>query len=142
MKIVKFITFEIRKIETLYWHHCVFLIETIRNMYMMTFIGQFKLELRSRSGHGPIGGGDDSHVTCQTTRLTACLPSPPPPPSIPCPRCLFMSSCRQSRRAGALRCSAEGGGEGTGGFPAAGAAYIDMQYQKSMVLGKTRDIGK
>ena len=33
------------------------------------FHSQFKLDLRSRSGHDPIGGGGDSHVACQTTRL-------------------------------------------------------------------------
>ena len=48
---------------------CVSLVETIRHMYMMTFIGQFKLDLRSRSGHDPIGGGGDSRVAYQTTRL-------------------------------------------------------------------------
>ena len=30
---------------------------------------QFKLDLRSRSGHDLIGGEGDSHVACQTTRL-------------------------------------------------------------------------
>ena len=49
--------------------HCVSLVEAIRNMYMMTFIGQFKLDIRSRSGHDLIGGEGDSHVACQTTRL-------------------------------------------------------------------------
>ena len=38
-------------------------------MFMMTFIDQFKLDLRSRSGHDPIGGGGDSYAACQTTRL-------------------------------------------------------------------------
>ena len=38
-------------------------------MCMMTFIGQFQRDLRSTSGHDPIGGGGDSHVACQKTRL-------------------------------------------------------------------------
>ena len=67
--IVAHITFELREIETWDWHHCVSLVETIRNMYMMTFIGHFKLDLRSRSGHDLIGGKGHSHVACQTTRL-------------------------------------------------------------------------
>ena len=66
-EIVTYITFELRKrhgISTI-----VSLVETIRNMYMMTFIDQFKLDLRSRSGHDLIRGESDSHVGCQTTRL-------------------------------------------------------------------------
>ena len=47
----------------------VSLVETIRKMYIIAFMGQFKLDLRSRTGHDPIGGGYDSHVACQTTRL-------------------------------------------------------------------------
>ena len=69
LEIVTYITFELKKIETWDWHHCDSLVKTNRNMYMMTFIGQFKLDLRSRSGHDPIGGGGDSHIACQTTRL-------------------------------------------------------------------------
>ena len=38
-EIVTYITFEVREIETRDKHHCVSLVETIRNMYMMTFIG-------------------------------------------------------------------------------------------------------
>ena len=56
-EIVTYITFEIREIETWEWHHCVSLVETTRNMYMMTTIGQFKLDLRSRSSHDPAGAG-------------------------------------------------------------------------------------
>ena len=39
------------------------------SLYMMTFIGQFKLDLRSRSGNDLIGGEGDGHIACQTTRL-------------------------------------------------------------------------
>ena len=68
-EIFTYITFQLREIETWDWHHCVSLVETIRYMYMMTFIGQFKLDLRSGSGHDLIGGGCDSHVACHTKRL-------------------------------------------------------------------------
>ena len=68
-EIVTYITFELREIETWDQHHCVSLVEMIRNMYIMTFIAQFKLDLRSMSGHDPAGGRGDSHVACQTTRL-------------------------------------------------------------------------
>ena len=37
-------------------------------MYMMTFIGQFKLDLRSRSGHDPIGGGAGAIVMLHVKR--------------------------------------------------------------------------
>ena len=54
-EIVTYITFELGEIETWNEHHCVSLVETIGNIYMVTLEGQVKLDLRSRSGHDLIG---------------------------------------------------------------------------------------
>ena len=78
LEIVTYITVELRKIEIWHWHHCASLDEMIRHIFMITSIGQFKLDLRSRSGHDPIASGGGIHVACQTKWLVQTNSLVPP----------------------------------------------------------------